>query len=147
MATKKKVTTATEIENDEVQLDSENDEVRFDKDSENRIDKIVKEATSVHGKWTYELSTPIKYEENEYKSLTFNFENLTGKEALEIEDELAMSGKPVFMNETANARYLMHVALRACEERIDFETLKELNIYDFNRIKNQARLFLLRFPA
>lgn len=138
MATKKKVTTATEIENDEVQLD---------KDSENRVDEIVKEYTTSDGVWICQLKTPITYEGNEYKSLTFNFDKLTGVEALEIEDELAMKGKPVYMNETANARYLMHVALRACEERIDFETLKKVNIADFNRIKNKARLFLLRFAV
>lgn len=134
MAIKKKVTTTTEIENDEVQLD---------KDSENRIDEIVKEATSSDGVWICKLKTPIKYEENEYKALTFNFDKLTGYDGVDIEDELMLKGKPVFMNETANVRYLMQMALLACEERIDLDTLKKLSLYDFNRIKNKARLFLL----
>lgn len=132
---------------EEVTTENENDEVQLDKDSKNRIDEIVKESTASDGVWTCQLKKPIKYEENEYKSLTFNFDKLTGAEALEIEDELAMKGKPVFMNEAANARYLMLVALRACEERIDFAALKELNISDFNRIKNKARLFLLQFAV
>lgn len=132
---------------EEITTENENDEVQLDKDSKSRVDEIVKESTTSDGVWTCQLKSPIKYEENEYKSLTFNFDKLTGVEALEIEDELAMKGKPVFMNETANARYLMQVALKACEERIDFETLKKVNIADFNRIKNKARLFLLRFAV
>lgn len=134
MATKEKVTTATEIENDEVQLD---------KDSEKRIDEIVNEYTNSDDIWVCKLKKPIKYEENEYESLTFNFDKLSGYDGIEIEDELMLKGKPVFMNETANVRYLMQMALLACEERIDLDTLKKLSLSDFNRIKNKARLFLL----
>lgn len=128
-------------------INTEIDEVQLDNDTENRIDEIIKESTTSDGVWTCQLKTPIKYEETEYESLTFNFNKLTGAEALEIEDELAMKGNPVFMNEAANGRYLMLMALRACEERIDFNTLKKINISDFNRIKNKARLFLLQFAV
>lgn len=143
MVTKKNTT-----DNDTLQSNAnKNDEVLLDEDSENRIDEIVKESTTSDGVWTCQLKTPLKYEENEYKTLTFNFNRLTGVDAMEIEDELAMKGKPVFMNEAANARYLMLMALRACEEQMDFDTLKKINISDFNRIKNKARLFLLQFAV
>lgn len=128
-------------------INTENDEVQLDKESESHIDEIVRESTTSDGVWTCKLKEPIKYEENEYGSLTFDFNRLTGDDALEIEDELAMKGNPVFMNEAANGRYLMLMALRACEERIDFNTLKKVNISDFNRIKNKARLFLLQFAV
>lgn len=146
----KKITTENEdnvLQANAKEKETENDEVELDKEDENRVGEIVNEFTTTDGVWTCQLKKPITYEENEYKSLTFNFNNLTGAEALEIEDELAMKGKPVFMNETANARYLMLVALRACEERIDFAALTKLNISDFNRIKNKARLFLLQFAV
>ncbi len=106
-------------------------------------EKIKNDIMTPNGVWMCKLSKPITYNGVEYSELTFNFGKLTGADALNIEDELTAKGKPVFMNETANAQYLILMAVRACEEHIEADAFNPMSIVDFNRIKNKARLFLL----
>lgn len=126
-------------------IDNELDELT---DEENKAvndaaEKIKNDVMTPDGVWKCKLSKPITYNGVEYNELTFNFGKLTGADALNIEDELIAKGKPVFMNETANAQYLILLAARACEEHIGSDAFKPMSIIDFNRIKNKARLFLL----
>lgn len=126
-------------------IDNELDELTDEeiKAVDDAAEKIKNDETTPDGVWKCKLSKPITYDGVEYSELTFNFGKLTGDDALNIEDELLAKGKPVFMNETANARYLIAMAARACEQYISADAFKLMSLVDFNRIKNKARLFLL----
>lgn len=104
---------------------------------------LEKDSQKTDGVYTIELKKPLMYNGTEYSKLTFDFNKLTGTDAINIEDELVATGNNVFMNEIASSAYLMTMAARACEEHVTYNTLKKLGIVDFNRIKNKARLFLL----
>ncbi len=126
-------------------IDNELDELTEEENKavDDAAEKIRNDVMTPDGVWKCKLSKPITYDGIEYGELTFNFGKLTGADALNIEDELAAKGKPVFMNETANAQYLILMAARACEENIHSNAFGLMGIVDFNRIKNKARLFLL----
>lgn len=106
-------------------------------------EKIKNDEMTHDGVWKCKLSKPITYDGIEYSELTFNFGKLTGADALNVEDELLAKGKLVFTAETANARYLIAMAARACEQYISADAFNLMSIVDFNKIKNKARLFLL----
>lgn len=110
---------------------------------EEAAEMLEKDSEKTDGVYTIELKKPLMYNGTEYNKLTFDFNKLTGTDAVNIEDELAAKGENVFMNEIASSVYLMTMAARACEEHVTFNALKKLGIVDFNRIKNKARLFLL----
>lgn len=121
----------------------EKDEAVLEEEDEKAVDAVASELLNPVGVWKCKLKKPIIYQETEYTELNFNFDKLTGDDALNIENELTARGKPVFMNESANALYLTLMAVRACDEPVDESAFKLLSIVDFNRIKNKARLFLL----
>lgn len=110
---------------------------------EEAAEMLEKDSEKTDGVYTIELKKPLMYNGTEYNKLTFDFNKLTGTDAVNIEDELVARGKNVFMNEVASSVYLMTMAARACEEHVPYNALKNLGIVDFNRIKNKARLFLL----
>lgn len=126
-------------------IDNELDELTEEENKavDDAAEKIRNDVMTPDGVWKCKLSKPITYDGVEYSELTFNFGKLTGADALNIEDELAAKGKPVFMAETANAQYLILMAARACDQNIDANAFNPMSIVDFNRIKNKARLFLL----
>lgn len=110
---------------------------------EEAAEMLEKDSEKTDGVFTAELKKPLMYNGKEYTKLTFDFNKLTGADAVNIEDEMAAKGNTIFMNEVASSVYLMTMAARACEEHIPYNALKNLGIVDFNRIKNKARLFLL----
>lgn len=110
---------------------------------EEAAEMLKKDSEKTDGVYTIELRKPLMYNGTEYGKLTFNFNKLTGTDAVNIEDELVARKENVFMNEVASTVYLMTMAAKACEEHVTYNALKTLGILDFNRIKNMARLFLL----
>ncbi len=110
---------------------------------EEAAEMLKKDSEKTDGVYIIKLKNPLVYNGTEYTELTFEFNKLTGADAVNIEDELTAKGQNVFMNEVASSVYLMTMASRACKELIPYNALKRLGIVDFNRIKNKARLFLL----
>ncbi len=94
------------------------------------------------GKEPFKLRKPVLNNGEELKELTFDFEKLTGADALEIESELAALGKtaavPAFSSE-----YLVRMAIRACEQDVDLDFFKRVSIADFNKIQSRMRFFLI----
>ncbi len=94
------------------------------------------------GKEPFNLRKPLLNKGEELKELTFDFEKLTGADALEIESELAALGKtaavPAFSSE-----YLVRMAIRACEQDVDLDFFKRISIADFNKIQSRMRFFLI----
>lgn len=99
-------------------------------------------AENAVGVYTHTFKKPLEYNGKEYKSLTFDFESLTGKDTLEIERELARKGITVMVPEF-NADYLVHMATRACTQEIGVDAFDYIGLRDFNGIRSAGRRFLL----
>ena len=90
----------------------------------------------------HELKKPFEYNGETYTVLHFDFERLTGKDALRIEEELRANGK-VAVVPALNGDYLIRMAALACVEDIGSDAFEDMAIVDYNRITAKARGFLL----
>ena len=86
------------------------------------------------GNYTLKLKRPFTFEGQTFDELNFDFEGLTGDDALAIEDELQAIGKPT-ISPTFSGQF-WHAG--------DFGTLQcARDIFEFNRVRGKARSFLL----
>lgn len=99
--------------------------------------------------YTHILQKPLERDGQQYKTLSFNYSNLTGRDNLSIErDILAEFGKLVAVPEYT-PEYLVNMAARACTERneqgspfVNVPLLLDLPLRDFKEICASARRFL-----
>ncbi len=107
------------------------------------FDTAAEEAKASDPRFTIRLKEPVTYNGKEYTELTFDFDKLTGRDGLAIEEELSHLGKsvvaPVF-----SVEYLMRMAAKACTVTIGADLFDKLTLRDFNRLRNKARDFLLQ---
>ncbi len=89
-----------------------------------------------------EFKKPVKYNGKEYSKLSFDFEKLTGRDGLAIEEELQMMNKTVIVP-AFSGEYLVRMAARACTEKIGADIFDYMPIKDYNRIRSAARSFLI----
>ena len=99
-------------------------------------------AVSTHT-FTYIFPAPFDYESKTYDSLTFDWDKLTGNDALSIESELQALGKAVIVPEFSG-EYLIRMAARACTEKVGSDVLRAAPIGAYNKIRGAARAFLLK---
>lgn len=92
---------------------------------------------------TVELKKPVTYNGKEYTELSFDFDALTGKDGLAIEDELNRLGKALIVP-TLSGEYLIRMAAKACTVKIGADIFDVLPLKDYNRIRAAARTFLLQ---
>lgn len=90
---------------------------------------------------TVKLSRPFEWEGRTYKEFTFDFDRLTGVDMIAIEDEMTALGQ-VAIDPTVSMAYMSKLAARAA--RVSVQTIENLPIADFSRIKNVVRDFLTR---
>ena len=102
------------------------------------------------GSYTHIFTTPFTHEGETYDQLTFRWDNLTGRDSLDIERELRSRGVTVVIAEYT-PEYLTSMAARACTYRdsdgnrkVSTFTLQAMPIRDFRSICSQARRFLQR---
>jgi len=88
------------------------------------------------------LSKCVKYNGEEYRELDFDFEKLTGRDAMNIERELQAQGIAVLV-ESASGPYLIRLAVRACKQPIGADFFENLPLLDYKKIKRLARNFIL----
>lgn len=96
--------------------------------------------------WTWELSQPITYNGEEISELKFNFNKLTGKDAIEVENELIRIGKLAIYGQASNINYILRMAARACEKPIGIDLFDIVGVPDFNVLRTHAQLFLANTP-
>lgn len=110
---------------------------------EEAIEKAKAEAQNAEDVVTVYFKKPVKYNGEQYTELKFDFDTLTGKDGLDIENELAALGKP-FIIPAFSGEYLMRMAAKACDKHIGCDFFDNLSLRDFNRIRSAARSFLLK---
>ena len=88
------------------------------------------------------LTKPVMYNGEEVYELAFDFDKLTGADALNIEEELVSRGKTMYYGAINDANYLIRMAAKACTKPVGVDFFYKISIIDFERIKNRARFFL-----
>lgn len=96
------------------------------------------------GKRIVILKRPVEYMGTKYKELHFDFDKLTGKDSLEVEDEIEKTTHLTVVAPALNLEYLIRISARACDEPISRDDILNMNLSDFNHIRNMARNFMLR---
>jgi len=85
------------------------------------------------------LTKPVMYNGEEVTELAFDFDKLTGADALNIEEELVSRGKTMYYGAINDANYLILMAVKACTKPVGRDFFNKISIVDFERIKNRAR--------
>ncbi|MCM3632932.1 phage tail assembly protein [Paenibacillus camelliae] len=90
----------------------------------------------------HKLSKPVTFEDVEYTELNLDFENLTGGDIASIETQYNAEGndQTVFVKENSKT-FLAYVVARAA--KVPVQLIFALKAYDFVRVTNKARNFLL----
>ena len=100
-------------------------------------------AESIDSTYTLVFRKPFGYDGKTFDKLEFNWDGLTGRDALSIENEMQRLGKalvvPAFSGE-----YLIRMAAKACTEAIGADAFELMPILEYNKVRNAARSFLLK---
>lgn len=102
-----------------------------------------KEAENSGYTYTHKFRKPYEYNGKTYNEMVFDWDKLTGKDGLAIENEMQQIGKPVIVP-TFSGEYLIRLAARACTEAIGSDAFENMPIADYNKIRSAARSFLLK---
>ena len=89
------------------------------------------------------LNEAVTYNDQEITELDFDFDKLTGADAMNIEEELQAIGKAVLV-ESASGPYMIRLAVRACKQDIGVDFFNRISMKDYMQIKKLARNFLIR---
>ena len=118
--------------------------------AENPIDEeeleIAQEEAKEEGRDTFvhKFKKPFEYNGKKYEQFEFDFNSLTGGDSLAVEEEIQREGKGVVVVGAFNSEYLIRIAARACLEPISYDAFKYMSLYDYNKIRDRTRNFLLR---
>ena len=110
---------------------------------EEAVEQAKEAAQNSEDTLTITFKKAVEYNGETYNELTFDFEALTGKDGLEIENELAAQGKPLVIP-AFSGEYLVRMAAKACTSPIGYDLFEVISLRDFNKIRSAARSFLLR---
>jgi len=109
------------------------------------LDEAIEEAgQETANDYTHHFKKPFNYNGIEYSELHFNFDDLTGADSLDVEKEMARTGAGVVIAGAFNSEYMIRIAAKACAEPIGADAFKNMRLYDYNKIRDRVRGFLLR---
>ena len=97
-----------------------------------------------NGKRIVILKKPIERLGTVYKELHFDFDKLTGKDSMAVEAEIEKTTGLTVVAPALNLDYLIRISAKACDEPIGWDDILNMNLSDFNHIRNIARNFMLR---
>lgn len=110
---------------------------------EKEFEVAMEEAKTSEDAVTIKLIEPVTYNGKNYESLSFNFKKLKGSDALAIESELERIGKAT-MVPAFSGEYIIRMLARACTEVVGDDLFRALSLNDYEKVKSQARNFLLK---
>jgi hypothetical protein len=108
--------------------------------------EIAQEEAKEEGRDTFvhKFKKPFEYNGKKYEHFEFDFNSLTGGDSLAVEEEIQREGKGVVVVGAFNSEYLIRIAARACLEPISYDAFKYMSLFDYNKIRDRTRNFLLR---
>lgn len=110
---------------------------------EKELEVAEKMAEEEKYQYVHKFKKPFQYDGKTFEELTFNWEKLTGYDGLAIENELQSLGKPVVIP-SLSGDYLVRMAARASMDGIGEDMISAMPIRDYNKIRSEARSFLLK---
>jgi hypothetical protein len=113
-----------------------------EQDKEYEVAKAEAEADKSNVAYIHFFRKPFEWEGKEYKSLTFDFDKLTGEDSLSIEAELQAKGISVLVP-AFSGHFLIRMAARVCNERLGVDAFQKMPMREFLRIRTKARNFLM----
>ncbi len=90
--------------------------------------------------FTMMFNKPFSFEDKTFNKLSFDFSKLTGKDFLDIEDEMARHGK-IILSARLSGEFLAIMCAKACTEPIGVDCLQAMPIKKFEQLRNAARNF------
>ncbi len=110
-------------------------------------DRILNDHITPEGLWDFKPVKPVYCNGKECKVLNFDFSALKGEDGFNIENEVETKYHKTVFNPAVSTEYLLLMAIRACKQKIDMDVIMGMSLVDFNRIKNNARFFLLNYAG
>lgn len=102
---------------------------------------MKKDIYADYARTTVQLLKPTLHDGKELTEVSFDWGGLTGKDMLEIERKMNLSGVTM-----ASARFsgdfLLGMAERASEQNLDAGFFKRMSLGDYNNVRNGAKNFL-----
>ena len=92
--------------------------------------------------YIHKFRKPFEYNGKTYNELIFEWDKLTGRDGLAIENEMQQLGKAVIVP-TFSGEYLIRMAAKACTIPIGADAFENMSLSDYNKIRSAARSFLL----
>lgn len=92
---------------------------------------------------TVKLHRPLTYEGQTFEALRFDFDALTGKDHLAIEQELRSEGKTT-LSPAFSSDYLSKMAARASKDKLGYDAFLYLSLKDAVAVESAARSFLIK---
>lgn len=101
------------------------------------------EAVGSGSLYIHKFRKPFEYEGMKISELRIDFEQLTGGDGLDIENELMRAGKAV-VAPAFSGEYLIRMAARASSPKVGADAFKLMSLSDYNKVRSAARSFLLK---
>ena len=92
---------------------------------------------------TVKLHKPLVYEDETFEKLRFDFDALTGKDHLAIEQELRSEGKTT-LAPALSSDYLSKLAARASKDGLGYDAFLYLSLKEAVAVESAARSFLIK---
>lgn len=93
--------------------------------------------------FTVEFDEPVEYNGEKYDHIDFDFDALTGADAMAVEAELRSLNVVVY-NPMTQSDYLVRIAAKAAKAPIGADFFSGLKFCDYFKITNYARNFIVR---
>ncbi len=90
------------------------------------------------------LKKPLDYNGHIYESITLDLDKLTGKDSMEVEQELMQRKKGAVIYGALNNDYILGIAAKACREPLGSDAFLAMSLKDHNKVKEAVRNFLLK---
>ena len=92
------------------------------------------------GVYTHKFRKPFEYENTKYTTMTFDFEKLTGRDMINIENEMQANNEYA-LDPLVSRNFQSKMASKAAG--IGNDALEAMPLVEFNRITNATRSFLI----
>lgn len=118
----------------------------IDKELDKELDVAEQEAAESDSgdyKLTFKKPFRFSYDGKDYDELQFDFDALTGKDAVDIENEMQKLGK-MLITPAFSTDFIMRMISKACRQPIGVDGFERLPLYYFNKVRSAGRSFLLK---